>query len=130
MRGQRVNLALQFTTTTTELDASLTVTLPQSPDCADAAAFLAITESMLANRVTTGENRGVTLKHDHVVRTLVGPLVVESKDRIDGKWSFKRPFTLDRFCEPADRLVVAFVQNLRTGEVYQAPSAPVCSSSS
>ena len=101
------------------------MTLPQSPDCADAAALLAITESMLANRVTTGENRGVTLKHDHVVRTLV----VESKDRIDGKWSFKRPFTLDRFCKPADLWVVTFVQNLRTGEVYQALNAPVCSSS-
>lgn len=126
MRTPRANLALQFTTTiTTELDASLTVTLPQSSDCADAAAFLAITESMLANRVTAGENRGVTLKHDNVVRKLVA----ESKDRIDGKWSFKRPFTLDRFCKPADWLVVAFVRNLRTGEVYQALSAPVCSSS-
>ena len=32
------------------------------------ALFVAITESGLASKVTAGENRGETLRHDHVVR--------------------------------------------------------------
>ena len=126
VRTPRANLALEITTATTGLDAALTVTLPQISDRADAAVFLAITENNLSNRVTAGENRGVTLKHDHVVRTLIGPLGGESKDRADGKLFIKRPITLEQSWKRGDLSVVAFVQNLRTGEVYQALSAPVC----
>ncbi len=125
-RTPRANLALQFTAATTQLDTALTVALPQVPDRTDAAVFLAITESNLSNRVTAGENRGSTLKHDHVVRALVGPLGGDAKDRADGRLVFKRAMQLEADWKRSDLQLVAFVQNLRTGEVYQALSAPVC----
>lgn len=128
-RAPRSALSLEFTTATAGVDVTLTATLPQLPDRADAAVFLAITENNLSNRVTAGENRGVTLKHDHVVRTLVGPLGGEAKDRAEGKLVIKRPITLEQDWKRGDLSLVAFVQNLRTGEIYQALSAPVCANS-
>lgn len=128
-RAPRALLAMDFTVTTDGLETDLTVMLPQSSDRVDAAVFLAVTESNLSNRVTAGENRGVTLKHDHVVRTLVGPLGGAATGRTDGSVVIKRPIKIEQDWKRGDLSVVAFVQNLRTGEVYQALSAPVCAKS-
>ena len=128
-RAPRANLALEFTAANAELDAALTVTLPQIADRNDAAVFLAITENNLSNRVTAGENRGVTLKHDHVVRAFFGPLGGEAIDRAAGKLLVKRPIALEAGWKRDDLSLVAFVQNLRTGEVYQALSAQLCGNS-
>lgn len=125
-RPPRANIALDFTVPGTELDVALTATLALIADRADAAVFLAITESNLSNRVTAGENRGVTLKHGHVVRALYGPLSGEARDRADGKLVIRRPIVLGQDWKRSDLSLVAFVQNLRTGEIYQALSAPVC----
>ncbi|MEQ1517415.1 MAG: DUF1223 domain-containing protein [Usitatibacteraceae bacterium] len=119
-------MALQFTPSPSELDIALSVSMPQSADRADAAVFLAITEKNLSSRVTAGENRGATLRHDHVVRAFFGPLSGEAKDRAEGKLVINRPIALEREWKRGDLSLVAFVQNLRTGEVYQALSAPVC----
>jgi hypothetical protein len=126
VRAPRANLALEFALGGSELNAELTATLPQFADRPDAAVFLALTENNLSNRVTAGENRGVTLKHDHVVRAFYGPLVGETKDRAEGKFVIKRPIAIDSVWKKSDLSLVAFVQNLRTGEVYQAVSVPVC----
>ncbi len=125
-RPPRADLALEFATATSGLDAVLTATLPQVSDRADAAVFLAITENNLSNRVTAGENRGSTLKHDHVVRALHGPLVGEAKDRAEGRFVIKRPIAFEQDWKRADLSLVAFVQSTRTGEIYQALSTPVC----
>ncbi|MCY7386617.1 MAG: DUF1223 domain-containing protein [Burkholderiales bacterium] len=122
----RANIALDYTVSGTGLDVALTATLAPTADRADAAVFLAITESNLSNRVTAGENRGVTLKHDHVVRAIYGPLSGEAKDRVDGKLVIKRPIVLGQDWKRGDLSLVSFVQNLRTGDIYQALSAPVC----
>ena len=125
-RPPRATMTMDYTAASAELDVALTATLPQSADRADAVVFLAITENNLSNRVTAGENRGVTLKHDHVVRAFYGPLGGEAKDRADGKLVIKRPIPLERDWKRADLSVVAFVQNMRSGDVYQALSAPLC----
>jgi len=125
-RAPRANLALEFTTSVTGLDIALTATLPQVPDRTDAAVFVAITENNLSNRVTAGENRGVTLKHDHVVRALYGPLGGEASGRAEGKLIVKRPITLAQDWKRGDLSLVTFVQNSRTGEIYQALSTPLC----
>ena len=125
-RAPRANLDLEFTAGASELNAALTATLPQLADRNDAAVFLAITENNLSNRVTAGENRGVTLRHDHVVRAFFGPLGGEAKDRAEGRLVIKRPITIEAAWKKSDLSLVAFVQNLRTGEVYQALSVPVC----
>ena len=127
-RTPRANLALDFTMAGARLDLALTASLPYIPDRADAAVFVAITENNLSNRVTAGENRGVTLKHDHVVRAMVGPLIGETKDRADGRLAIKRPIVLGQDWKRGDLSLVTFVQNLRTGEIYQALSAPLCAS--
>ena len=125
-RTPRANLALEFVASTAGLDAGLTATLPQIADRADAAVFFAVTESNLSSRVTAGENRGATLRHDHVVRAIFGPLSGEAKDRAEGKLVVRRPITIEPNWKRGDLSLVAFVQNLRTGEIYQALSAPVC----
>ncbi len=38
--------------------------------------FVALLEDGLSSEVKAGENRGVTLRHDHVVRTVSGPIAV------------------------------------------------------
>ena len=125
-RTPRANLALEFTTVATGLDIALTAALPHIPDRADAVVFIAIVENNLSNRVTAGENRGVTLKHDHVVRALYGPLGGEASGRAEGKLIVKRPITLGQDWKRGDLSLVTFVQNLRTGEIYQALSTPLC----
>lgn len=42
--------------------------------------YLALLEDGLTSRVGAGENRGATLRHDHVVRQLIGPLPLSSTD--------------------------------------------------
>ena len=125
-RSPRANLALTFAVAPTGLDAAMTVTMPQFADRADAGVFLAVTENNLFSGVTAGENRGTTLKHDHVVRAIFGPLSGAAKDRAEGKLVIKQAVTLEQGWKRDDLSLVAFVQNLRTGEVYQALSTPIC----
>ena len=93
--------------------------LPQKAgDRADV--FVAITEDRLRSDVTRGENRGRTLTHAAVVRTLftageaVGPTaLVEEAVALDPAWR-------------RDALhLVAFVQARRSGAVLAAASVPL-----
>ena len=107
-------------------DVAVTVALAQIPDRAGGVVFLGITESKLASRATGGENCGVALQHGHVVRALYGPSSGEARDRVDGKLVIKRLNALGPDWKSSDVALVAFVQNLRTGAIYEALSAPVC----
>ncbi len=86
-----------------------------------AEAWLAYTDSRLVSDVKAGENRGVRLTHDHVVRTLAGPFALDAQGRLD---------TAVRVALPAERgrdaTLVAVVQDARNGEVLQTLSLPVC----
>jgi hypothetical protein len=86
-----------------------------------AEAWLAYTESRLVSDVKSGENRGVRLTHDHVVRTLQGPFALDAQGRLD---------TAVRVPVPAERgrdaTLVAVVQDARNGDVLQTLSLPVC----
>ena len=104
----------------------VTASVAKMADRADAAVFLGITESNLAGRVLSGENCGVTLQHGHVVRALYGPFSGKARDRVDGKLVIKRLIAVRQDWKSSDVTLVAFAQNLRTGEIYQALSAPVC----
>lgn len=102
------------------LDAEATARVGTEP----AALYLALAESGLVSKVTRGENSGVTLSHDHVVREWIGPVRlaggaarVQRDIALPATWSRER---LD---------VVAFVQDERTGEVLQAVSAHRCAGS-
>jgi hypothetical protein len=86
------------------------------------ALFIALTENNLVSAVKAGENRGVTLRHDHVVRELRG------LQRFDatGIQRAVETFTLKPEWKTKDLSAVAFVQNRRTGEIVQALKLPLC----
>ncbi|HTY02223.1 MAG TPA: DUF1223 domain-containing protein [Rhodocyclaceae bacterium] len=77
--------------------------------------FLAITEDGLTSDVRAGENRGAELRHDHVVRTWLGPLAMS-----DGKIADHREISLDSRWQVSRLGIVAFVQDGNSGRVLQA----------
>ena len=81
--------------------------------------YLALYENNLATVVKAGENKGRTLHHDFVVRSLVGPLALDDK----GSLSHAQSFPLDPRWKPADTSLAVFVQHPQTGDVLQALSA-------
>ena len=85
-----------------------------------AALYLALAESGLVSKVTRGENNGVTLAHDHVVREWIGPVRL-----IAGAAQVQREIALPAAWNRARLEVVAFVQDERSGSVLQALSAAV-----
>ncbi len=85
----------------------------------DAVLYFAVYENGLSNRVTAGENRGATLRHDFVAREWWGPIALDAAGKVD----ITRPVGAGRL---ANGGVAAFVQSRRTGEVLQALALPAC----
>lgn len=79
--------------------------------------FIALWQNGLVSQVRAGENRGATLQHDFVVRALS-----EALDPAAARASFRLPAEFDA----AQAGLAAFMQDLRTGEVLQAVSVPLC----
>ena len=90
----------------------------------DLVLHVAITQNGLVTQVKAGENRGETLRHDFVVRDLKTERRWPSADRpLETRVEFSpRPDW-----QTSRMSFVAFVQDVRTGEVLQALSAPLCS---
>ena len=85
-------------------------------------AWLALYENNLESQVRAGENSGKTLRHDYVVRRLIGPLSADPSGRI----SLRRQVALDAGWKRADLGVVAFVQDKASGEILQALQRHAC----
>jgi hypothetical protein len=83
--------------------------------------FVALTEDHLVSSVSAGENRGVTLSHDHVVRQWIGPIELNN-----GHVEFTQIVTLRADWNRARLGVAGFVQDPRTGQVLQAVGAESC----
>jgi hypothetical protein len=66
--------------------------------------------------VQAGENRGRLLRHDYVVRTLIGPVTVAPDKPL--RWQDQMALAAD--WKRADLGLAAFVQSTRSGEVLQA----------
>jgi hypothetical protein len=75
--------------------------------------WYALTESGLESSVRAGENRGKTLRHDHVVRALSGPHALQR-----GPLQIELPDQMVR----AQTRLVALVQDQDTGSYVQAVS--------
>ena len=87
------------------------------PDTAAAttyANYVALIEDGLSSEVRAGENRGTRLRHDHVVRALIGPLSAGSAE-------LAVPGDVDR----SQATVVAFAQHQRDGGVAQVVMLPL-----
>lgn len=83
--------------------------------------MLALTESGLGSEVRAGENAGVHLAHDHVVRAFeMGP-AFDPQGKARGTVRLPLPSERGR-----DALIVAFVQDRATGEVLQSIVLALC----
>lgn len=88
----------------------------------DLALVIAATQNGLTSRVTAGENRGEKLRHDFVVRGMsearpfaaTGSATATATFAARGDW------------KPEAMAIAAFVQDMKTGEVLQAVSLPLC----
>lgn len=78
--------------------------------------FVAVTESALVVDVAAGENRGRTLRHDHVVRELYGPF--------DAGRAAVQTIALSPAWNRAQLALIAFVEDDR-GEVLNSVQLPL-----
>ncbi len=116
------------------IDVAVNVNLIDESLRKDSALYIALTENNLVSRVTAGENKGASLKHDHVVRELSGPLsflpaisATSTPATTSGApFGVKRSIDVPPDWKREDLNVVAFVQNTRSGQVLQAVSTPLC----
>lgn len=100
------------------LDAAVRTRLAQPAE--DAVLYVAAYQNRLETRVSAGENRGRTLRHDYVVLEWQGPFAIaaEATERLR--------LPLLPGAAQADSGVAAFVQSRRTGEVLQALLRSAC----
>jgi len=96
-------------------------TVPAGAGAPRAQLWIAYTESGLVSDVKAGENRGVRLAHDHVVRAWEGPFTADAGGRAEAAVTILRPAERGRM--PA---VVAVVLDEKTGEVLQTLTAHGC----
>jgi hypothetical protein len=130
--GTRVNAARKQpprATIAIDIDAGPDATLAIRSDASVASAplrnegrlWLAYTDSGHVSDVKAGENRGVRLEHDHVVRALHGPFAFDANGDVRVAISQRVPAE-----SGTKAAVVAFVQDVRSGDVLQTLTAPVC----
>lgn len=81
-------------------------------------AFLALYENGLSTEVKAGENRGVTLRHDYVVREWIGPMAV------DGSAAFAKTLPLKPDWSARNLGIAAFVHD--GADLLQATALDVC----
>ncbi|RPH42340.1 MAG: DUF1223 domain-containing protein [Burkholderiales bacterium] len=79
------------------------------------ALYVALTRSGLQSAVDAGENRGATLRHDHVALRLDGPLALDA----EGRAAYSAPLAATGGA-PARFGVTAFVQDLADAGIVQA----------
>ncbi|MFP3568752.1 DUF1223 domain-containing protein [Paraburkholderia sp. SIMBA_030] len=89
-------------------------------------AYIAVYENALTSQVRAGENSGVTLHHERVVRQWIGPVPL-----VAGAAQIHRDIRIDGAdvgtTASADRFgVVAFVENAATGDVLQVAELAAC----
>lgn len=82
--------------------------------------YIAIYENGLKSHINAGENRGRELKHDYVVRELLGPYRFQDADR----WQRTIPLTV---WQKRDGGVAMFLQDPTNGKVLQALALDFCS---
>lgn len=89
-------------------------------------AYVALYQNALSSQVKAGENSGVTLHHERVVRQWIGPVPL-----VAGQAQIRRDIRIDaadaNANAPAGTFgVVAFVENAATGDVLQVGELAVC----
>jgi len=88
--------------------------------------YIALYENGLSSHINAGENSGVLLRHEFVVREWIGPFAVVG-DASGRKTSLRQSIAVPATSSPAELGVAAFIQDAR-GQVLQAVSLPLCGS--
>lgn len=99
-----------------QLIANAQATKPN--EAKNAQVFIAVYQNQLSSRVNAGENSGRELKHDFVVREFWGGFPLTGQ--------FTKNITLKSEWKSRDAGTVIFVQDLKTGEVWQSLRLPFC----
>ena len=86
------------------------------------ALYVAVYQNDLLSEINAGENQGRRLHHDSVVREWFGPLLINQ----GGKVAWQQVIRFKPEWMASKMGVVAFVQDLTTGEVLQAMKLPWC----
>lgn len=84
--------------------------------------FVAVYENNLTSQINAGENNGQALKHDYVVRELLGGY------DLDKQGTLSKRFTLNTAWKNRTGGVVVFAQNTTNGEILQSLALPFCGS--
>lgn len=113
------DIRLKLSTAGSALLTSIEVKVADATLKQAALVYLALYEMNLATAVPAGENKGKTLRHDFVVRSLAGPFALDA----NGNLNRAHRFELDSKWKAGDLNLAAFVQNPRDGDVLQALSA-------
>jgi hypothetical protein len=118
-RPARAEIALETLPREGAVAVKATVRVPDAANRKGAALFVAFVDSGLVSEIKAGENAGKQLRHDHVVRTLRGGIPLNSGSVAE---DIVLPLPVEAGTAAT---VVAFVQNIDTGDVLQALASPV-----
>jgi len=83
----------------------------------DVGFYLVVIENNLTSDVSNGENEGMQLHHDYVVRQFIGPYF---QSKPDNQQSREQTIILQPEWKRQDLSIIAFAENPHTGEVLQA----------
>lgn len=117
---ERAHIALYATPQQGAVSVNVAARVPGSADRNGAAVFVALADSGLVSDVGAGENAGKRLTHDHVVRALRGDIRIDAGG--DGVGTVVLPLPAETGTAVS---IVAFVQNVATGEVLQTVALPL-----
>ena len=115
----QADIRLKLGSSGNRLESQLEVSVGGGAEQRRAGVYLALYENNLVTSVKAGENKGLTLRHDFVVRELVGPLALDDK----GTLNHTRSFQLDPRWKRHDTYLAIFVQHPQSGDVLQALTA-------
>lgn len=119
---ERASIELSASAATTHMEITASASLATGERSRLPELFVAVTEDGLSTQVAAGENSGRRLRHDAVVRRLLGPVAVAP----DGRTRLEQSLPLGPDWNASQLALVAFVQDHATGEVLQALALPVC----
>jgi len=120
-QAAQANVSLNATTLENgEVIIKANVQLTKAKDAKFANIFVAIYENKLVSQINAGENNGRELKHDYVVRDLLGAYQINSKN------DFSKIITLKSEWKGRNAGAVIFVQDTRNGEILQSLQLPFC----
>lgn len=109
---------VQLTVSPVSLDTVEVSVTSQTADRQSAVLYVAMFENKIASQVLGGENSGKLLRHDYVVRELLGPFPLD----ITNSDLLKRRIPINGGWKIKNLGIAAFIQNPANGEMLQAVS--------